>query len=494
MDQTIIPYKPGMDYGMGVKTSSAAPMALGVAGAPAAIPEAAGGEAVFHLSRIQTTEELENHLNISADASGGIGMFSASARFDFARDCKVQTSSLVLLIYATETLAWKQINDPVLSSIADAAQHDLDAFAARFGDAFVRGMWTGGQFFGVIRIDTRSEESRQNIEMALGGSYGVFSGEAHTKLVDAAKKETASIYVDAYWEGGLVTTLPTTPDNMLAAMDEWEKTVSTKPVPYFVSLVPYVIAGGPQPADEADLEHQLDVLKRCAKLRSQTLDKLNLVDYIRDPSHASEFQVNSGGPDLAQLSQALSEDLELIAAAASNALNHPRTAVDPETFAKVNQGKPNYRLTMIPPNMPSHGGDTVKVPDFATAADKSDADQIAAKLRITIHWSDSGTAGSFKVLSQDPTPGIPVRPGAIVNVVMPAPLPAPTYWCRIGEGREQVPSKLPGFDNPFYIGLNIGQCRQECEARGKDNHNFKISRFVNGPWGPMNGDSPSQIP
>ena len=52
-------------------------------------PVAPGGSTSFTVTRTRTTAELQESLQISAEASGGCGLFSASARFDFAKQCKI---------------------------------------------------------------------------------------------------------------------------------------------------------------------------------------------------------------------------------------------------------------------------------------------------------------------------------------------------------------------------------------------------------------------
>jgi hypothetical protein len=80
-------------------------------------------------------------------------------------------------------------------------------------------------------------------------------------------------------DGGTITTRPTSGDpvkpleELFQAMDEWTATVRKEPKAYSVTVAPYAIALGPAPPDIAEIEHQRDVLIRCAKLRSQTLDK-----------------------------------------------------------------------------------------------------------------------------------------------------------------------------------------------------------------------------
>src|SRR5207248_651227 len=153
------------------------------------------------------------------------------------------------------------------------------------------------------------------------------------KVSQVCQQYQASISCDAYWEGGHVSARPISPDGLLEAMKQWTDTVHDYPVPYWVSLVPYAIAQGPEPPNVEDLQHQRDVLKQCARLRSQTLDRLNQVEYILDPLHTPEFNTQPPpvGPDLAALHAGLSADLDMIAQAASWACDHPKDAVDPET-------------------------------------------------------------------------------------------------------------------------------------------------------------------
>jgi hypothetical protein len=103
-------------------------------------------------------------------------------------------------------------------------------------------------------------------------------------------------------------------------MDEWTQSVRDRPKAYSVTLAPYAIALGPAPPNVLEFEHQRDVLIRCGKLRSQTLDKINLVDYILDPNHMGEFAMvpPPEGPDLAALQAALAGNLDVIADAAAS--------------------------------------------------------------------------------------------------------------------------------------------------------------------------------
>jgi hypothetical protein len=421
MEQVEVPYQHGHDYGIGVNTASGKARGRGVQGERSAVEGAAGGSGGFQLSRVQSTSQLEDHLGISVEASGGVGLFSASARFGFARDCKVQQTSLVLLIKCTEQFGFEQLDEPALNDKATESAGNPALFGERYGDAFVRGMETGSQFFGVIRVDTKTEDSRQKIDVAVGGSYAAFSAEGSTNLSSHMKSEEASADVYVYYEGGRISKYPTTPEELLAAANEWRATVKDLAKPYKVTLAPYVIADGPAPPNEAELQHQRDVLARCAKLRSQTLDKLNQLDYMLDPRHQAEFPAPAGGgPDLNKLRSGLASDLDLVAEAASYALEHAKDAKEPESYVRDVKQQPDYVFTVLPADLPKHTGAEVTVPDFVRDAHSiEDAQRMAADSRLTVHWVDNGVVGDWAVLQHDPAAGMAVAPGTTMILTTP---------------------------------------------------------------------------
>jgi hypothetical protein len=90
------------DYNIGVggDLASASPMGFVVDGTPEGVADAHGATVNFTVRRIQITEELNRSLGIDAEASYVSGLFGAgvSARFNFSKECAVQSTSLFLLI------------------------------------------------------------------------------------------------------------------------------------------------------------------------------------------------------------------------------------------------------------------------------------------------------------------------------------------------------------------------------------------------------------
>jgi hypothetical protein len=113
MDNVEVPYQAGHAFGIGVKSATGGRRGLGVVGAVSQIAGASGGSGGFEMTRIQTTSDLEDHVGISADASGGVGLFSASDRFNFVKDCKIQTTSIAILLHCTRQFGFQQIDNPM---------------------------------------------------------------------------------------------------------------------------------------------------------------------------------------------------------------------------------------------------------------------------------------------------------------------------------------------------------------------------------------------
>jgi hypothetical protein len=286
--QAKIPYQENYDFGIGVDSVSGSPMGKVITGEISGVKGALGDKARFDIFRVHNTSELEQSLDISAEASYGIGLFSVSARFDFAKKAKVQQDSLFMAITASVTLEYQSIDDPTLTPQAAEIVNLPDLFSRRYGNMFVRGVGRGGLFVGVIQINTSSAEESQSIVGKLKGSYGLFSMEGKTKFDEVRRETNAEIHITVYHEGGPIDLHMkdiTNPVELYEMFTAWLKSFKDDPeqnaIPYNVTLAPIEIANGPIPPNSVDIQHAQDVIMFCAKERSRILDNLNLMEYIQ---------------------------------------------------------------------------------------------------------------------------------------------------------------------------------------------------------------------
>jgi hypothetical protein len=356
--QVKVPYVENYDHGVGVDLATGSPMGKVVEGVVSGVADARGATTFYDISRIHTTEELETALGINVEASGGCGCFSASGRMDFARHSKVQSSSLFMAITANVVLENLSIDDPALTAAAAQVAGRTDVFSTRFGNMFVRGIGRGGLFVGVMRINTASSEESESISNELEGSYGSFSGSAKVKFEEIQKKYHSDIRITVYHEGGPIDLSmdDLTDGNQLYVMlQRWLKSFQDDPSanakPYSVTLAPVAIANGPIPPNAADVQHGQDVLIACAKQRSAILDGMNLMEFISQNSSRYDFVAPTTPADIVRAFVGYQADLDLVAKAASNAINDLDQALMPAEFARK-VGRP-YPQGVPPMPMPT---------------------------------------------------------------------------------------------------------------------------------------------
>ena len=341
--QLDVPVRDGYNFGVGVDLLSGAAMNKPVSNDVInSIDHAEGATVNVIVQRIQTTHELEQALGISAEASYGSPSFGAgiSARFDFAKSAKVQSSSLFMTVTATVKLKVLSIDAPFLTPEAAKLVDNPPVFAQRFGNVFVRSMERGGIFIGVLRIDTSSSQESESINAELKGSYGLFSAEAKMRFSEVEKKFSSDVFVQMYHEGGPVNLGikdPTNPLELLTNVDLFLNSFSVNPdssaVPYRVTLAPITIATGPLPPNKEDLSHAQDVMRFCAQRRSTLLDQLNLLQLIVDSPSRYDFSNGSNLKEIAAAATNTQSDLDLISSCASAAINSPKGALFPKDFA-----------------------------------------------------------------------------------------------------------------------------------------------------------------
>src|SRR5215211_1757754 len=356
MPSMTVPTMPGMDFGVGVDTASGEARNVAATGDPSTIPGAGGSIVSFSMMQVSTVEDLMSSLNISAAGSGGFGLFSASARMDFAKSCKVHSSSVFLFVSVKVREAFASIKAPGITDAAAQlfADGQEERFQGQFGDMFVRGLLNGGEFTGVIEVSTKDETDHEAVSLGLSASYAAFSAEGTFDSKFSQTVSTHSTKVQCHIEGGLDSPVPTQVDSMTDRAVNFPGTVKNNAVSYVALLNSYDILPLPTAPTFADLQHQKDVLLECAQLRNGDLQLLNEVHYIAE--HQDEFPDATSFP-LAELRDDVTSDLEVITDAASHALEHPKTAAFP-TGLKL----------PVPPELPKRVGGRrlvlIDVPDL----------------------------------------------------------------------------------------------------------------------------------
>lgn len=362
-----VPHLPTYKFGLGVDRLSGEAMNLAVKPTQTTSDNAGGKKWTFTLSKITSTEDLEKQLGIDVSASYGCACFGAgvSARFSFAEQSSVHKEALFMTITATVELADLSIGECILTDPAAQVTNNPEIFKGRYGDTFLRSCKRGGIFVGVLRIEAQSEKDAENIESDLQGSYGLFSAEASAKFNEVHTKYNASVYCTVYAEGGPPPNItdPNKPQQLLDYANTWLASFQSNPdassVPWQWTLSPMIIAEGPLPPNQVDIQHAQDVLVFCATQRSSMFDQINLVNWWL--AHKDKYDWSNTSLDkMAACSSNTEIDLDTIARCASAAMNDPTKATMPADFA-ISQGK-SYPLSRPVPDGPKARADSPPLP------------------------------------------------------------------------------------------------------------------------------------
>jgi hypothetical protein len=136
-------------------------------------PTASGAEVASSISIISTHEELQESLGMSFEAQGRYGLVSGSAKAQFAE--KTNYNSMSTFVVASVVVQNPLQRGKNFRVTADARQLldslQVEEFERAFGDSFVRGLQTGGEFYAVVRITSVSMAAQSELSAALQAEY-----------------------------------------------------------------------------------------------------------------------------------------------------------------------------------------------------------------------------------------------------------------------------------------------------------------------------------
>ena len=114
---------------------------------------------------------------------------------------------------------------------------------------FVRGMLTGGFFYGLVEVTTHDQTDKTSLSISLKGSYAAFSASDEFSSDLKQSLSTRQTNVKCYAEGGALGTLPHSIPELMAAAQKFYETVDANPVPYTVLRDSYSILPLPAPSN-----------------------------------------------------------------------------------------------------------------------------------------------------------------------------------------------------------------------------------------------------
>lgn len=288
---SLIPYAPGMDYGVGINSLNGDIKGDAVLRSqPDGVTNTEGSTQYYSLKRIESAEELEKELAISteAQAKGGIGFISGSGstRVDFTRQVSINSYSVFMTLKVTVEKSFRRMRDvslkPEVSAIA--AEGNIDRFYEMYGDSFVLGVQSGGVFIGIIEIRTSSESEKRKIstevDLKIGGWLGSLRVSNDVRNEVREFSENRSLRIICFIEGGNSNlSLPGGIDEMFQRALDFPSEVEKFGKPYSALVQDYRALNLPSP-NQIDLDFKNEFLQRIRSQYNALLNIFNDVNFV----------------------------------------------------------------------------------------------------------------------------------------------------------------------------------------------------------------------
>ena len=354
----MVDFEEPMDFGIGVQALRHKVRGRGVSGGTPQSVLGGGGQTVeFSLLKVDSYEDYQSAFNFDAEASAIYGLFHASAKFSFAESHNYHSYSKYLVASIVVTNAFKQIPDPKLTDSARTLLEDGDddRFRAQFGDSFVLGIKTGGEYHAVLEFTSQTQEDLTKISAALeAGQFGLFSAEASFSSAVQRFKGQTSLKVDSFQQGGEHTNQTINADEIIKKASEFPSDVKQVAVAYQAFLQDYEALDLPPGPNFVDIENARLVIQRFLPLRNSLVQKLNDIDYIF--ANPDQFE-DVASFDLVTMQKNVTDALNELTQKASNCVNKPKdckftpVAVNPHTLLLPKRKAGGPLPTMRMPNL-----------------------------------------------------------------------------------------------------------------------------------------------
>ena len=303
-----------------------------------------GERQMFLMQQVENYASLSQTLALSASASLKAEVFSVDGRAGFFQSLNMNDYSLWLVVTVLVQQPSRVMRDVELTKDASDlySSHGPAAFRERCGDEYVSGLITGGEFRSVIEIDTHSQEEKDALSAAIGGSYKIFSGSAELESTLTKILSTNKTQVYAYVSGGTGQVIQIDPKDMLYQATHFAATIQgEQAAPVNALTAPYRTLKLPDGPAPLDISNQMAFMQSASKSIADIRQAINNIDYIT--YHPEEF-VEPNMTVLAETRNQLAANYNTIRASASTCYRDLNKCEMPQ-LAKVDLSLPQRQPT-----------------------------------------------------------------------------------------------------------------------------------------------------
>ena len=257
-----------------------------------------GQEILFQLHQVNSTQELAENLEVSASANVTLASFAqASGKVGFLSQSKINKYSVYLLLrIVVKNPALRMRNISLTEQANKLLQtRGAEEFRKRAGDEFMIGLISGGEYIGLIEINTSSEEQKNEIsaDISLSKRFFVtaadFKADFQTSMSNISKKYEIRIF--SYQIGGQETRQPQTIEEMITHAVNFPPNVRegyAKPLQAI--FLDYGALEIPDQIDLIDVEEPKEIITNLWNRRLKYLEVLSDIEYVlQNPQQFESF-------------------------------------------------------------------------------------------------------------------------------------------------------------------------------------------------------------
>jgi hypothetical protein len=419
--EKFIPFRPGLELGRGFNILIGD--ARGVAVHGAVVDSIMSGQVVqSNATIIESQQQFLDSLNLSVEASGHYGLFSAEGRFGLAQQSAFTSQSTYVVANCVVENAYKSYSRPAL--LPEAARRlqesGPEAFKTSYGDSFVMGLRSGGELYTVFQITATSAEQQKKLAVSVRAeAQALIAGGAINSAFETMQQSstsTTSISVVFYQRAGSGSTIAPVSDPVEIAqrLKQFPAIANAHPVGYLAQLVDYQILDMPA-FDEIGFRQREEALEDYMRLKLKLLGKKAEYQLVRQNPHL--FLDPPSPAELLDAEETASRIVNLLNRHARKVANRE---IDPDLFV-LSDYDPDLKYPDFPPfTKKAPTAELVEVPNL----DKMPVEEAKKSLK-TLGLSHDSVSRAVKncsstacntVLRQDPPPGSMLPPKTAVKI------------------------------------------------------------------------------
>ena len=283
------------------------------------------------ITLVTSQEEQDSALNLSIEVSANFAFAGGSDKFDLSQKLHYQQFCVTLVVRNTVLNALQQMRDVVLrpDAIAQLAAGRQSQFRQQFGDYFVQGVQTGGEYCAVLQIIGTDSTDQQNITETIqaSGMLGPIGASTNDSFSSGISKATSkrTTKFDWYQSGGKQGQSLDPNQLVQKALDFAETVNAGQSWPVNAMISPYTNLDLPPGPDWVDLEAAKESIANLVKRRTSMMTDMNGWLFVQQ--NPNQFTLPPG-LNLNNIIDRFGTAIDLVTSAASHVVTHPADAAN----------------------------------------------------------------------------------------------------------------------------------------------------------------------